>query len=130
MLVSKLNVVDSKGFTLIELIAVLAILSIVTTLAVKKVVAIAYTAEQNALTQGLVELNAREKITWSKIKLTDHGYQNDEAVWNEINLNLGEQYSWNDPPEKSGGTLSFGSHSIALKRTVSNRDTAGSWSSL
>ena len=130
MLVSKLNIIDSKGFTLIELIAVMAILSIVTTLTVKKVVAISYTAEQNALIQGLTELNAREKITWTKIKLADHGYQNDEAVWNEMDLNLGEQYSWNDPPKKSGGTLSFGSQSIALKRTVSNNDTAGSWSSL
>ena len=108
----------------------MAILSIVTTLTVKKVVAISYTAEQNALTQGLAELNAREKMTWTKIKLADHGYQDDEAVWNEIDLNLGEQYSWNKAPEKSGGTLSFGSQSIALKRTVSNEDTAGSWSSL
>ena len=130
MLVSKLNIIDSKGFTLIELIAVMAILSIVTTLTVKKVVAISYTAEQKALIQGLTELNAREKITWTKIKLADHGYQSDEAVWNEMDLNLGEQYSWNDPPKNSGGTLSFGSQSIALKRTVSNDDTAGSWSSL
>ena len=51
-------------------------------------------------------------------------------VWNEINLNLGEQYSWNNPPKKNGGTLSFGSQSIALKRTGSNTNTAGSWSSL
>ena len=130
MFVSKLNILDSKGFTLIELIAIMAILSIVTTLTVKKVVAISYTAEQNALTQGLAELNAREKMTWTKIKLADHGYQDDEAVWNEIDLNLGEQYSWNKAPEKNGGTLSFGSQSIALKRTVSNEDTAGSWSSL
>ena len=129
MLVSKLNIVNSKGFTLIELIAIIAILSIVTALTVKKVVAISYTAEQNALTQGLAELNAREKMTWTKIKLADYGYQDDEAVWNEIDLTLGEQYSWNDPPEKDGGTLSFGSQSIALKRTVSNKDTPGSWSS-
>jgi prepilin-type N-terminal cleavage/methylation domain-containing protein len=130
MLASKLNRVDSKGFTLIELIAVMAILSIFTALTVKKVVAISYTAEQNALTQGLAELNAREKITWTKIKLADHGYQNDDAVWSDIDLNLGEQYSWNSTPDKNGGTLSFGSQSIALKRTGSKKDAAGRWSSL
>ena len=129
-MVSKLNISSSKGFTLIELIAVMAILSIVTTITVKKVVAISYTAEQNALTQGMAELNAREKMIWTKKMLSDHGYQNDEAVWNEMDLNLGEQYSWNDPPEKNGGTLSFGSQSIALKRTASIKDIAGSWSSL
>ena len=128
MLVLKLKTVNSKGFTLIELIAVVAILSIVSSLTVKKVVAISYTAEQKALIQGLAELNAREKMTWTKVKLADNGYQNDEAVWNEIDLNLGEQYSWNNPPEKNGGTLCFGSQSIALKRTASKKDTAGNWS--
>ena len=130
MLVSNVNIPNSKGFTLIELIAVMAILSILTAFTVKKVNAIYSTAEENALIQGLAELNAREKMIWTKIVLSDHGYQNDEAVWNEIDLNLGEQYTWNNPPEKNGGTLSFGSQSIALKRTASQRDNAGSWSRL
>ena len=130
MLVSNLSMPNSKGFTLIELIAVMAILSILTAFTVKKVNAIYSTAEENALIQGLAELNAREKLIWTKIMLSDHGYQNDEAIWNGIDLNLGEQYTWNDPPERNGGTLSFGFQSIALKRTASKKDTAGSWSSL
>ena len=40
----------------------------------------------------MAELNAREKMIWTKIMLSDHGYQNDESLWNEIDLNLGEQY--------------------------------------
>ena len=125
-----MNISSSKGFTLIELIAVMAILSILAAFTVKKVNAIYSTAEENALIQGLAELNAREKMTWTKMILSDHGYQNDDLVWNEIDLNLGEQYTWNNPPEKNGGTLSFGSQSIALKRTGSQRDNAGSWSRL
>jgi len=129
-LVSKLNISSSKGFTLIELIAVMAILSILAAFTVKKVNAIYSTAEENALIQGMAELNAREKMTWTNMILSDHGYQNDELVWNEIDLNLGEQYTWNNPPEKNGGTLSFGSQSIALKRSASEKGNAGSWSSL
>ena len=129
-MVLKLNISSSKGFTLIELIAVMAILSILAAFTVKKVNAIYSTAEENALIQGMAELNAREKMTWTKIMLSDHGYQTDESLWNEIDLNLGAKYSWNDPPEKDGGTLSFGSQSIALKRTGSNKDSAGRWSSL
>jgi prepilin-type N-terminal cleavage/methylation domain-containing protein len=125
-----LNISSSKGFTLIELIAVMAILSILAAFTVKKVNAIYSTAEENALIQGLAELNAREKMTWTKMILSDHGYQNDDLVWNEIDLNLGEQYTWNNPPEKNGGTLSFGSQSIALKRSASEKGNAGSWSSL
>lgn len=129
-MVSKLNISSSKGFTLIELIAVMAILSILAAFTVKKVNAIYSTAEENALIQGMAELNAREKMTWTNMILSDHGYQNDELVWNEIDLNLGEQYTWNNPPEKNGGTLSFGSQSIALKRSASEKGNAGSWSSL
>ena len=129
-MVSKLSISNSKGFTLIELIAVMAILSILVTFTVKKVNAIYSTAEENALIQGMAELNAREKMTWTKTMLSDHGYQTDESLWSEIDLNLGAKYSWNDPPEKDGGTLSFGSQSIALKRTGSNKDSAGRWSSL
>ena len=125
-----MNISSSKGFTLIELIAVMAILSILAAFTVKKVNAIYSTAEENALIQGMAELNAREKMTWTKIMLSDHGYQTDESLWNEIDLNLGTKYSWNDPPGKDGGTLSFGSQSIALKRTESNKDSAGRWSSL
>lgn len=130
MLFSKLIKQNSMGFTIIELIVGMVLLSIVTALTVNKVVAISHTAEQNALTQGLAELNAREKMTWTKIKMGDDGYQNDEALWNEIDLNLGQQYVWNKPPEKNGGTLSFGSQSVLLKRTSSKKDTAGRWSSL
>ena len=125
-----MNISSSKGFTLIELIAVMAILSILAAFTVKKVNAIYSTAEENALIQGMAELNAREKMTWTNMILSDHGYQNDELVWNEIDLNLGEQYTWNNPPEKNGGTLSFGSQSIALKRSASEKGNAGSWSSL
>lgn len=108
----------------------MAILSILAAFTVKKVNAIYSTAEENALIQGMAELNAREKMTWTNMILSDHGYQNDELVWNEIDLNLGEQYTWNNPPEKNGGTLSFGSQSIALKRSASEKGNAGSWSSL
>ena len=107
MFFANLNTSNSKGFTLIALIAVMAILGIVTALTVKKVVAISYTAEQNALIQGLAELNAREKLTWTKITLDDQGYLNDEAVWNAMDCNLGERYSWNTPQDINGGTLNF-----------------------
>ena len=130
MFFANLNTSNSKGFTLIELIAVMAILGIVTALTVKKVVAISFTAEQNTLIQGLAELNAREKLTWTKIKLGDHGYQNDEAVWNAMDFKLGERYSWNTPPDINGGTLHFGSRSVILKRCASKKEDAGRWSSL
>ena len=78
----------------------MAILSILAAFTVKKVNAIYSTAEENALIQGIAELNAREKMTWTKILLSDHGYQTDESLWSEIDLNLGAKYSWNDPPAK------------------------------
>ena len=118
---------DIDGFTMVELIAVMAILSILTTLTVKKVVVIADTTEQNALVQGVVELNVREKMAWIRIKFDYRGYQGDESVWEEIDLILGEQYFWLTAPEKSGGTLSFGSQSVTLNRNASCNDRPGLW---
>jgi hypothetical protein len=105
----------------------MAILSIVTAVTFKSVVAISYTAEDNALSQGLKELNIREKMTWAKIKLSDHGFQNDDTVWRKIDYNIGEQYIWTTPPSKNGGTLQLGSQSVSLKRTASKNDMAGYW---
>ena len=41
------------------------------------------------LKSGLMELNTRETVTWSKIKLSDAGYSNDAEVYNAIDKSIG-----------------------------------------
>ena len=118
----------SDGFTLIELIAVMVILSVWSAVVVKKVVAVSDTSERNVLVQGVVELNTREALTWFNVKMSDTGFESDEKVWQKVDKNLGIEYVWTGGPTRSGGNLKFGSQSFAMTRNESTKNSPASWS--
>jgi len=122
------NVSNSKGFTLIEITAVLVILTIWSAIGVKKVIAIADTAEQNAIINGIMELNTRESLTWFNLKMSPDGYPGDDLLWAAIDTSLGQEYIWENGPTQDGGVLRFGSTRTALTRTRSDIDDPGKWS--
>ena len=123
---------NQKGFTLIELISVMIIMGVVASVSIKKFDVISDTAGQRALNLGIKELNIRESLTWSNIKISADGYTNDQDLWDQLvadqDLDLGGKYSWNPGPDISaGGTLHFDSNSIALNRQPSSDASAGRW---
>ena len=119
---------NEKGFTLIELLAAMVILSVLISVGFKKVDTISSAAEQNMLTQGIMELNTRESLTWFQVKLGHPGYGGDEILWAGLNTNLSSGYIWEVAPTRSGGTLKFGNHTSLLTRTFSANDRPGQWS--
>lgn len=118
---------NQKGFTLIEIMAVLVILAVLSSVTVKKINDIGGAAEQRALETGISELNVRETLTWTNLKLAPGGYTNDNDIWSAMNTNLGANYSWSAAPNASGGTLQFGSQSAILGRTSSTPTSASRW---
>ena len=86
-----------------------------------------YSSENRAIEAGILELNAMEKITWTKLKFSPSGWTNDNAVFAEMDMNLGEGYSWIAGPTFSGGTLQFKSKSVVLTRAPSTNESAGWW---
>lgn len=127
----KRNCMNQKGFTLIELISVMIIMGVVASVSIQKFDVVSDTAGERALHLGIKELNIRESLTWSNIKISADGYSNDDDLWNVLlpHLNLGDKYSWSLGPDKSaGGTLHFNSSSIALNREASTETSAGKWS--
>lgn len=120
---------NKQGFTLIEILAVLVIMGVMASVAVSKINDISGTAEYRALETGIAELNAREMLYWTNAKFAPGGWNSDDDVLNHVDYNtvIGPEYSWPAGPNATGGTLSFGSRTIALTRTISTNTTAARW---
>ena len=120
-------ITDQAGFTLIEIIAVLVIISVMASVATKKYIDISDLAHDKALQAGITELNSRETLTWTNQKFAPGGYTNDGDIWTAMDTNLGPAYSWSAGPNASGGTLGFGARSMILNRTISTTIAASRW---
>ena len=118
---------NKKGFTLLEIMAVLVIMGTVVSVSVKKFEVLSDTASLTALKVGVREINTREALVWTQIKLSDDGWSNDDEVFDAIDKNTGRGYSWNPVPDVSGGTLHYKSQSADLDRKASTDRSAGSW---
>ena len=119
---------NQKGFTLIEMVSVMIIMGVVASVSIQKFDIVSDTANQRALTAGIKELNVRESLVWSNLKISGDGYTTDEELWDLIDTNLGDYYKWSGAPDRvSGGTLTFKTASITLNRQESNEISAGRW---
>ena len=119
-----------KGFTLVEIIAVMVILSVLAAVAIPRYMSLDESARQRAIDAGISELNGRETLTWSNLKITLTGYTDDAALFPIVDTTLGDDYSWvGGAPNVAGGTLKFRqSIEVPLSRTASNDIEPAHWS--
>jgi prepilin-type N-terminal cleavage/methylation domain-containing protein len=118
---------NAKGFTLLEMMAVLVIMGSMFSITIKKFDLISDTASLTALKVGVRELNTRETLEWTKIKLSDEGWKNDRDVYAAVDKQIGQGYSWNPLPDVTGGKLHFKAQSIDLNRNTSTNNSTGAW---
>ena len=127
MMCKKSDGLNQKGFTLIEIISVMIIMGVVASVSIQKFDLLSDTASQQALYLGIKELNIRESLTWTNLKISSAGYTRDEELYPLIDTNLGGSYNWNPGPTIGGGTLYFKVSSKTLTRIASTETSAGKW---
>jgi prepilin-type N-terminal cleavage/methylation domain-containing protein len=117
---------NEKGFTAIEIIAVMIILGILAALIVPRIITLDDSAARQALKHAVEELNTRERLVWTNVKLSGITKDIDETVWQQMkeHLDVGADEASIDI---EGGTLRVGSTSITISRTPSNYTQPGVW---
>jgi MSHA pilin protein MshA len=107
MMPNKSLILNPRGFTLIEIIAVLIILGTLAALAIPRFVDLDENAKNLAVDSGISELNGRESLVWADIKISPAGWIDDPTLFTVMDTVLGGDYSWTVVPSESGGSLSF-----------------------
>jgi prepilin-type N-terminal cleavage/methylation domain-containing protein len=120
-------ILRSSGFTLIELIAVLAILGILASLSITRFINLDSNATKQAFVSSVTELNGRESLTWSKVKLSTTGWLEDEGVFAEMNTSLPPEYKWSPHATIDGGKLQYKEQMIKFEREPSTASSAAKW---
>ena len=120
--------INQDGFTIVEIITVLLILGLLASVAVPRFIDLDASATERAIDYVIAELNGRENLTWSEIKISVDGYTDDATLQDKLNYNLGSDYKWTDPPGETGGTIEFKGMIYILNRSRSNATKHGIWS--
>jgi prepilin-type N-terminal cleavage/methylation domain-containing protein len=118
----------NDGFTLVEIIAVLAIIAILASLSLPKFINLEDNAKQKILYSALSELNTREKLVWSKIKLSTEGWIDDATLFTQLDTAFGPNYKWAPKASTTGGHLHYQEEKIMLNRSPSTSISPGKWS--
>jgi prepilin-type N-terminal cleavage/methylation domain-containing protein len=121
---------NETGFTLLEIIATMVILSILAALAIPRYISLDESAKQRGADAGIAELNGRETLTWSNIKISESGWIDDGTTFSLIDTDLGSEYQWAvGDPDETGGALTFkNSAAVTLTRIESENTRPGNWS--
>lgn len=120
--------IKRRGFTLVEMVAVLVLLGVLVSVALPKYVDLSSNARDRAIHAGIAELNGREALAWGNLVISNAGFTDDATTFAVLDTSLGSDYAWTVAPAAIGGTVAFqGGAGVALARSESTSSSPGSW---
>jgi len=120
--------INQDGFTIVELIAVLVILGLLSSVAIPRFNDLDASSTDRVINSAISELNSRENLAWANLKISVGGYTGDETLQKKIDYDLGSDYRWIGSIGATEGTIEFKGATYTLIRSQSNDDQAGIWS--
>jgi len=123
---------NQQGFTLIEIIAVLIILGILTAVVVPRYIDSVVSSKKRGLEAAVAELNRRECQVWAQTKISNSGTTT--AVMTSIThtdpnsqLYLGKDFTWIGNPDGGNAVLDFQGQTAAVNRTPETDTKPAVW---
>jgi prepilin-type N-terminal cleavage/methylation domain-containing protein len=120
---------QERGFTLLEIIAVLVILGILGTMAVPSFFTLKELIRNKLVDRMISELNSREYMVWVTQSDATEGFD-DHKIFEQVGAgNLGPEFTWSAGPNQTGNsTIQFGPTVVDVRRTPSSLAESGYWS--
>ena len=115
---------NQKGFSMIEMIAVLIIMGILAAFIIPRFISFDDNATAQMLSSAVDDLNQREKMAWSNQKIGSKSYSDEELdslIQLRVELDLGDRIQWN------GNTLILGSVHVSLERLPATNVKPAVW---
>ena len=116
---------NEKGFTFIEIIAVMVIMSMMCIVIIPRMNFLHESARKQVAKTITIELGSREMAAWVFTHL-DYGFKSDEQVFDKVDHQL-DGCTWNSI-DISGGVLQYEKIVIHLNRRPASFDTPARWS--
>lgn len=117
---------NSKGFTLIEFIAVLTILGILVAVGVHQFMKVDNSAASVVLRDAVAKFNDAEKHHWTNFKLSGNTYENDDQIFDLVKTDLVKILNWKSI-SPTGGVVGIRDHYFTVVRKPSTQYGYAVW---